>query len=266
MTSRPSADFAKLYDQADANAYFQALAGLDYRLPAAMTRLIGELGAEIAARGGPDRFDVVDFACGYGALGAMLRFGLDVGALSAGIPPGPAREAPSLMIAGVDIAPNALAYAQGARFIDQAFCVDLMTQAPGPELSASLGRCDMIVEVGSFHSVFARCLAPMLDAAGDRPMVLFSPRPDADPRAAIAVLEERGYALLSWGGAPLPYRRFLDDAEEATMRADASAWSREAEAQLHGGWIHNRIHVAAPRAHPWRDAAATVCSRGWPAP
>ena len=67
-------DFDRVYDLDDPSPYFTALIPADYRMPAVLAGALKTVHRPVcAARGTGDTLRVLDFACGYGVVGALLR-------------------------------------------------------------------------------------------------------------------------------------------------------------------------------------------------
>ena len=66
-------DFGRVYDLEDPSPYFNALAPSGYRMPEVLARALKAIhGAVCAARDAPGTLRVLVFACGYGAVGALV--------------------------------------------------------------------------------------------------------------------------------------------------------------------------------------------------
>ena len=63
-------DFDRVYDLEDPSPYYTALRPSDYRMPAVLAGALKAMhGPMCAARGAGGTLRVLDFACGYGAIG-----------------------------------------------------------------------------------------------------------------------------------------------------------------------------------------------------
>jgi len=65
-----SGDFEALYDLPDPRPYYRGLAPSDYAMPERVAAAVGALA------GARRPFRLLDLACGYGAVGLLLRTGL----------------------------------------------------------------------------------------------------------------------------------------------------------------------------------------------
>lgn len=256
-------DFETLYDLDDPRPYYRKLAPTGYRMPDIMAAALHALTPEIRAargRGGNGVLRLLDFACGYGALGVTLRTDLSMADLYGHYAEDGARETdhavfaarrrrdgPHYAVGGLDIAANAVRYAREVGACEVGFTCDLTRNPPEAGLPDFMRGCDVIAEAGSVGPRVAPALAALLRAAeGTKPWVLFGPRPDFDPAPAISVLEDAGYAIEDYG-APEPYRRPLDAGERETMRAAAQALGHgEADVFDADGFMRVQLRLARP--------------------
>ena len=197
------AQFVRVYDLDDPGPYFNAIGPADYRMPATLAGALKAMhGPLCAARGAGDTLRVLDFACGYGAIGALLRHDLSMAALYARYgarqwQPADARrywaddiaffaarraETAAFDIGGIDIAGNAVAYAAALGFVDRAFPENLVDDAPSDGLARFLRGVHLVVESGALGVLLPAAFARVLDCAGDEspPWFLYCPRPDVN--------------------------------------------------------------------------------------
>ena len=160
--TRHAAHFERVYDLDDPSPYFATLRRADYRMPAALAAALKAIhGPLSAARGTGETLRVLDFACGYGAIGALLRHDVSISALYAHYAarqwqPADGRryweddiaffaarrvETAAFEIGGIDIAGNALAYAAALGFVDRAYPENLVDDAPSAGWRASFKAC-----------------------------------------------------------------------------------------------------------------------------
>ena len=212
-------DFGRVYDLEDPGPYFNALRPSGYRMPEVLAGALKAIRRSVcAARGAGDTLRVLDFACGYGAVGALLRHRVSMRELYARYAdrrwqPGDGRtnwEADAeffavrrvgsrgFEIGGTDIARTALEYAEAMGFVDRIFPANLVDHPPSEALGRFLLGVDLVVESGSLGELLPAAFERILDCGpGDRPpWFLYGPRPDTDwtgPGPAV-------------GGAGLPRR------------------------------------------------------------
>ena len=168
--TRHSPRFERVYDLDDPSPYFNTIGPSEYRMPAALAGALKAMhGPLCALRGAGEPLRVLDFACGYGAIGALLRHDLSMAALYARYrarqwQPADGRrywdddiaffaarraETAAFEIGGIDIAGNAVAYAAALGFVDRAFPENLVDDAPSDELARFLPSVQLVVESGA---------------------------------------------------------------------------------------------------------------------
>lgn len=261
----PLDHFVRAYDMAEPRAYFRSLAPLGYRQPTVVADYLGRFGGAIAAFRGKARLRVLDFACGYGVLGTLLRHDLSLAELYArfatdvGADPIAADRAffaarrradPGIEIGGLDVARNAVAYARSCALIDQGFTDDLTQGDAGGRLAAFMAGTDLIVETGALYPSIYDCYERLIAAAGEAaPWLLCGPRGDADTRDLWHRLEARGYRIEVCSGERRRYRKFLHDEERADAERIIRATGRDPSDFLADGWFVNDLILARPEAH-----------------
>ena len=264
-------DFDRVYDQEDPSPYFTALRPADYRMPAVLAGALRSLHAPVsAARGTDGTLRVLDFACGYGAVGALLRHDLSMPELYARYGerrwrPADARRywgadaaffaarregSAAFEIGGVDVAGVALEYAAVQGFVDRAFHEDLVERPPRGELASFLHGVDLVVECGSVGGLLAVAFERILDVCGDtaRPWFLYCPRPDVDWEPLNALWARRGWHAERLGAGPVRYRKPLGAGERADMLRITRALGKAQETVMRDGYLLVDMTLARPRA------------------
>lgn len=228
-------DFRVVYDLDSPRAYFQALAPLDYRMPAVTCGVLRHLAPRLAAAFGRTPLRVLDFACGFGVNGALLKHRVTLSEIYRHFAQGPADPAaaqaffaarraavPDVEVGGIDIAEQALAYGREAGFLDAAFAVDLARDAVAPALSDFLAGTHVVIETGSLFDVLVAAVDRLL-GTGARPWILVAPRPDVEVAALYRVLARHGYRHQACNRRPIRYRKLLGarEADEAARAIKA---------------------------------------------
>ena len=262
-------DFDLVYDLEDPSRYFRALKPSDYRMPEVLAGTLGAIhGLVCAARGTGNALRVLDFACGYGAIGALLRHDLSMADIYARYGerrwrPADARrywtadadffaargDAPAAFeIGGADIAGVALEYAVAMGFVDRTFHENLVEDAPGGALTRFLDGVDLVVESGSLGDLLPAAFGRILDACGgaSRPWFLYCPRPDIDWTALDALWAGQGYRTESLGNEPVRYRKALAAEEQADMLRITRAFGKPDEAVMRDGYLLVDMTLARP--------------------
>ena len=255
--------FEQTYDRPEPRSYFRLLAPLDYRMPAVASGFLARHGAAIAAARGKSALTVIDFACGFGAIGLLLKHRLSLAELYAHYQAEAetadpieadrhffaARRAPErpAQLVGIDIAAQALAYAERVGALDRAFAVNLLADEPPPALEELLGAADLVIESGAMGELLAPAMARILDRGG-RPWLLLAPRGDVDDTPLRRLLAERGYRIEHCNRAPFRYRRFADPQERAEVLAAVTALGRAPDLWMDEAYFKLNLWLARPAA------------------
>ena len=262
-------DFGRVYDLEDPSPYFTALRPSDYRMPEVLARALKAVHRPVsAARGATGNLRVLDFACGYGAIGALLRHDVSMAEIYARYGerqwrPSDARRYWSadaaffaarreawadLEIGGADIAGVALEYAAALGFLDRTFHENLVEDAPGGELKRFLHGVDLVVESGSLGDLLPGAFERILDGCGGAapPWFIYCPRPDVDWAPLSALWAARGYRTESLGASPVRYRKALASAELADMLQVTRALGKPDEAVMRDGYLLVDMTLARP--------------------
>lgn len=271
MPDRDGIDFDRLYDLDDPGPYFRALQPTDYRMPAVLASALRAFHQPVcAARDAGDVLRLLDFACGYGAVGALLRHDVTMAEICARYgerqwQPGDERrhweadaaffsarraQTAGFEIGGVDIAGSALAYAEALGFIDRAFHENLVDRAPGDELVRFLRHVDLVVESGALGGLMPGAFRRILDCAGGLrgPWFLYSLRPDVDATALNGLWASRGYRIENVTAEPVRYRKPLGAGEQAEVLRIARALGKPDAAVMQGGYLLVDLTLARPEA------------------
>ena len=264
-------DFDRVYDLEDPSPYYTALRPSDYRMPAVLARALKTIhGPMCAARGADGTLRVLDFACGYGAIGALLRHDVSMAEIYARYGErhwrpidarrywkedasffAARREAAAMFeLGGADIAGVALEYAAALGFLDRIFHENLAHGAPSGELKQFLGSVDLVVESGSVGGLLPIAYERILDGCGNAnlPWFLYSPRPDVDWAPLNGLWAERGYRTESLGAEPIRYRKALAEHERADMLRITRELGVRDEAVMRDGYLLVDMTLARPEA------------------
>ncbi len=262
--------FTRVYDLDDPSPYFSTLRPTGYRMPVALAGALRAIHAPLRiARGAGERLRVLDFACGYGVIGALLRHDITMPEIYARYGErqwqpedyrryweqdaaffGARRvERAAFEIGGIDIAGNALDYASALGFVDRAFREDLVEDVPSDALRDFLRGADLVVESGALGVMLPAAFARVLDCAGEaRAWFLYSPRPDVNWTALNALWDERGYRAESVCSRPVRYRRPLDEQERADMLRRSRGFGKPDESIIRDGYFLVDMNLARPEA------------------
>ena len=282
--TRHAAHFERVYDLDDPSPYFATLRRADYRMPAALVAALKAIHDPLcAARGAGGALQVLDFACGYGAIGALLRHDISMADLYARYgerkwQPADARrywaediaffaarraETAAFDIGGIDIAGNALAYAAALGFVDRAFPENLVDDAPSDGLARFLRGAHLVVESGALGVLLPAAFARVLDFASSEspPWFLYCPRPDVNWSALEKLWADRGYRTESFLPAPVRYRKPLEAQERADMLRRARGFGKPDEAIMRDGYFLVDMTLARPEADAGNPPIARLRER-----
>ena len=264
-------DFGRVYDLEDPSPYFTALRPSDYRMPAVLAGALKAIHRPVsAARGAGGGLRVLDFACGYGTIGALLRHDVSMAEVYDRYAerrwrPADARRywtadsaffaarreaSAGFEIGGADIAGVALEYAAALGFLDRTFHENLVEDAPSGELKRFLHGVDLVVESGSLGDLLPGAFERILDGCGGAapPWFIYCPRPDVDWAPLATLWAERGYRTESLGAGPIRYRKALASAELADMLRVIRALGKPDEAVMSDGYLLVDMTLARPEA------------------
>ncbi len=265
-------DFDRVYNVEDPSPYFTALRPSDYRMPAVLAGALKDIHRPLCvAREAGDTLTMLDFACGYGAVGALLRHDISMPEIYAWYGerhwrPTDARrywasdvaffaarraESVAFEIGGIDIAGIALEYAATQGFLDRTFHENLIDHVPSDGLKQFLRGVDLIVESGAVGDLLPVAFARILNCCddGSRPWFLYSPRPDVDWASLNTLWDEHGYRTESLGSGPVRYRKPLAVQERAETLRITRALGKPDEAVIRDGYLLVDMMLARPMAH-----------------
>ncbi|MDD9980179.1 MAG: hypothetical protein OXU81_02285 [Gammaproteobacteria bacterium] len=274
-------DFDRVYDLEDPSRYFTALRPSDYRMPAVLAGALKTIHRLVcAARGTGGALRLLDFACGYGTIGALLRHDIAMAEIytrygerswrpvdarrhwQADIAFFAARRKASVTfeIGGTDIAGAALEYAAALGFLDRTFHENLIDQVPSEALTRFLHGVDLVVESGSLGDLLLDAFGRILDACADarRPWFLYCPRPDVDWGPLNALWVERGYRRESLGTEPVRYRKALAEEERADMLRVTRELGIRDEDVMRDGYLLVDMTLARPEADAGKPPIARL--------
>ena len=261
-------DFGRVYDLEDPSPYFNALRPSGYRMPEVLAGALKAIhGAVCVARGSGSALRVLDFACGYGAVGALLCHDVSMAELYAryakrnwrpeeGRKHWPAdaeffasrrEESPAFEVGGTDIAGIALDYAEAMGLVDRTFHANLVDDGPSRGLERFIREVDLIVESGSLGELLPAAFGRILDCVGDhRPWFVYSLRPDIDREPLDALWAGRGYRSESLGSEPVRYRKALGEAERADMLRATRVLGKPDASVMRDGYLLVDMRLARP--------------------
>jgi SAM-dependent methyltransferase len=258
-------DLSGIYDRPDPHDYYQTLATLDYRVPAAAEPVLRAVIAAERAERKRRELTVLDIGCSYGVNAAILKHGCDLADLTAFYSARttaslPRRELlsrdrdfftkrlsdPDLRVVGLDTAENAVAYACAAGVMDAGIVADLEVQPPAEPEAELITDIDLAISTGAIGYVGAPTFAHILDHAGRAPwFALFALR--MFPINAIAdVLKDAGYEVFRLTGQTFRQRRFASRKEASEVLANLAQLGIDPAGRESEGWYHAEFYFARP--------------------
>ncbi len=270
--------FDDTYNQPDCRAYFRMMDDLDYRNQHHATAVFRAALKEMErVRGVRGSARVIDFACSYGVVTALMRHEVSLQDIFAryreprfdtAVPEevikwdrewlaGNRRPDVTAHFTGIDVAKNAVAYAVDVGLLDEGYAEDLGAAHASAGLQAALGACDMIVECGSVAYLMPDILDKMLSmAGGEKPWIVTSPIRGNERAQALEVMRDHGLEVEVLGG-PFRHRRFEGEDEQARAIENARAAGHETDGVESTGHFHAQLFLARPA----QEAKATA---HWP--
>ena len=274
-----SDDFHQVYDLDDPAPYYAPLAEADYRMPAELVGWLRRAAPWLRNQlGVHDRpLSVLDFACGYGFVGALLRHRVDAAEVYAHYASRPWTPADGRVnwsadaawfaarrletadgasgglagagwsLTGVDLAANAVAYAEAVGLIDQGFTDNIPADGVGAELANHLATVDVVIESGAIGGIYRECFGPIVDAAGggDRPWFVYCPRPSVKLDSLDELWAELGYDVTRQT-SPVRYRKPIGPDERSELLAQTTAAGNDPEAAFLDDYLAVEVRLARP--------------------
>ncbi|MEI4231843.1 hypothetical protein [Roseovarius sp. D22-M7] len=269
----PTTDFVTIfddtYDQPDCRAYFRMMDALGYRNQHHAVAAFHAGLDELMRLRGLARPRVFDFASSYGIVSLLMGWDVTLDAVfrryraphfEAATPQevmardrdwlaGLRRDDASIRFSGLDVMPNAVAYAGTVGLFEAGFAEDLETAEPSAALAAELSTVDMIVECGSVAQLMPRALDRMLAACGPRkPWLMTSPIRGNERSTTDEVLRAHGLVQEVLPVSPFVHRRFENADEQARAIANARAAGHETDGVETTGHFHAQVLLARPES------------------
>ncbi|MEQ8300746.1 MAG: class I SAM-dependent methyltransferase [Hyphomonas sp.] len=234
--------FDNLYDLPRPAPYAQEMRSLHYRdpdyLPVARRAFDRFVSDVTRSRAAP--LIVLDVCAGYGINSLTLRFGLESGDAYAWLASGQATPTPihstrwlppDAHIIGIDIAHNALAYAQGAGLIDGFICRDLETDKLLAQEAQRIAKSDILISTGSLSYITERTIGQILSAIdAESPLLaLFWPLLGVDTQKLTTCMRASGLTV-SHDQTPIWQRNYKSNEE----RERYYAWYRDRNIRIEG--------------------------------
>lgn len=256
-------DLGEVYDQPDPRAYYQTLVNLDYQIPSAAAPVIRKvIDARRKARD-QQKATLLDVGCSYGVNSAILRHRIALSDLfrlySRDVTKNLSRSNlvardqelysetradRDLTTIGLDVAGEAVSYAEEVGIINASLTANLESRNPTSDEKELLSPVDLVISTGAIGYVGVPTFSKILDCAETAPwFALFALRMFPVDEIA-AMLKARGYSVYRLPGETFLQRRFAgnDEARDVldrleTLAIDPAGYEAE-------GWYHAEFFFA----------------------
>ena len=223
-----------IYDQTDPRAYFHALKNVDYTIPGEAKPIFEKL-INLLQSNRDDKICMLDIGCSYGINAALLKYDLSIDVLYAHWRQKSLKgatteevvendkdffsnlvEATDVDVIGLDIAENALTYAEEAGLINESVSLNLENEILSDEARKDLAPVDLVTSTGCVGYVTEKSFERLLPAVSQ----------DMKPWFANFVLrmfpfeqieqtlDEAGYVTEKLEGYPFVQRAFESEQEK----------------------------------------------------
>lgn len=268
--------FDDVYNADDPRGYFEELGSLDYVIPHHGQQMFRSVLAAQADQRSEEPSQVLDVCCSYGVNAALLKCDLTLSELENhyrdsdnsnvavdeladadrefyarhSLP-----DAPN--VAGLDIAANAVDYAEQVGLLDQAFAENLEAAPPSLELTEHIENTDLVTVTGGIGYVTATTFERIFESAGDvKPwLAAFALRRYSYNDIADA-LAQHGFVTERLIGTTFPQRSFASDEEREFTLDHLESAGLETAGREDDGWFHTEFYLSRPAA----EAAETPLS------
>lgn len=262
------ASFDDVYDQPDPRAYMRTLSALEYQIPEHARDVFAELIRCLRARGG-EPFSMVDLCSSYGINPALLNHEVTLAELyerycSPELEPlsvdelaaadrdfyAQRRVANPVRTVGLDVASNAVAYAQRVGLLDRASDENLEDEEPSAELTRQLSDVGLITVTGGVGYITEATFARILDAGlfGQPPWVAAFVLRWVDMAPITKVLQGHGLTTERLEGHTFRQRRFADEAEREHALSQLRELGIDPDGVESDGYHHTCLYLARPHA------------------
>jgi hypothetical protein len=246
------AQFGHVYNRADPRGYFQTLRDLEYQAPAHGERVFGRLVQRL--REHLDREDVVmlDLCCSYGIYGSpeLAALSTDELAVADRAFYREHRRSHPVQIVGIDVADQAIAYAQRVGLHWAGSSENLEREDSSTALAHLLTGVDLITVTGGIGYITERTFDRVLKHASTEDgcwVAAFALRWVHYERIA-GVLARYGLATEQLSKHTFRQRRFADDTERDYVLDELENMGIDPAGKEAEGWYHSNFYLSRPLA------------------
>lgn len=296
MRTAGKRSFDNIYDQPDPVDYFSALKPLRYLAPHHGQSVFRAAAKALSRMRGRKPVEMLDLCTGYGVNGALINHDITMddiyrqttGAEVRGLSYADRRRRdaawfakrrlanPLARVTGVDVAGNALDYAQDVGVLDRALQINLEDTAPTADQARQLSRADMITVTGGLSYIGPRSMSRLLGLYPEirMPWILAFPLRHTDFSGCERVFERFGMQVEMWGRWTYPHRLFADATERDQVLGAFDPDADPISATVSREYFEALLYVARPEADVTRCALSELVQarplgigpRGRPAP
>ncbi|WP_205745937.1 hypothetical protein [Egibacter rhizosphaerae] len=263
------ASFDDVYDQPDPRAFAQALAPLDYQIPEHGRAVFRRLVEVLRERDEGQPFSLVDLCTSYGVNPALLNHEVVLAELYARYRSpeladlatedlqladkrffADRRRADAVHAIGLDVAANAIQYADRVGLLDVAAAENLEERDPSPELARALADARLVTVTGGMSYVTAATFDRVLGAArvAEPPWVAAFALRGVDMRPIEEALQRHGLVTERFTPRTFPQRRFASDHEQEQVLTHLRDQGIDPDGVESDGFLHAWLYVARPRS------------------
>ncbi|MFF8713062.1 hypothetical protein ACF07T_16755 [Streptomyces sp. NPDC015184] len=256
--------FDDIYDRPDPRAFFRELGAFGYRTPHHAQRVFRRLAAlRLRAPGEA----VLDLCCSYGINAALLNHELTLDDLYAHYTsPRVAamtseelteydtsffrarRRRDAVPVIGLDIAPDAIAYARAVGLLDAGFAENLETAPPTRDLLDAARSVRLITVTGGASFLSRATFRPLLDNARTLPWVAAFVLRTGSYVPIAEHLAGHGLTTETYPGRTFVQRRFTGTAEQRYAVDAVTAQGHDPDGRETAGHFHTALHLSRPAA------------------
>jgi hypothetical protein len=263
------AQFGHVYNRADPRGYFQTLRDLEYQAPAHGERIFGRLVQQRREHLNREDVAMLDLCCSYGINAALLNHDLTLDALYARYCSpdlaalstdelavadrafyGKHRRSHPVQIVGIDVADQAIGYAQRVGLHCAGSSENLEIEDPSTALAHLLTGVDLITVTGGIGYITERTFDRVLKYASTEDgcwVAAFALRWVRYERIA-EVLTRYGLATDQLSGYTFRQRRFADDTERDYVLDELENMGIDPVGKEAQGWYHSNFYLSCPVA------------------
>ncbi|KAJ0375591.1 hypothetical protein COL26b_006097 [Colletotrichum chrysophilum] len=248
-------------------AYFKALTPLQYQIPQQALPFVERVLELSSPSEDVQPRKVLDVCCSYGINAALLRYDLTLDTLSAHLASSPKLSGrdqiisdkrffasklihPEVDVLGLDIAPEAIAYAVKTGLMKDGWAENLETSDPSLSLREGLKDVEVVVCTGGVGYVGASTFSRIADAVEDSSklwIVTFVLRVFSFDEIADVLEEKHGLVTEKIPGHLFRQRRFTTREEQSAAVADVRARGLDTKGLEEDGWFYAECYVTRPR-------------------